>query len=38
VKIPVPQQETRLLDARGGRAYPGTTLAKPAAGVDQAAD
>jgi small-conductance mechanosensitive channel len=37
VKIPVPQQETRLLEPRGGRAYPGTALAKPA-GVDQAAD
>jgi len=37
VKIPVPQQETRLLEARG-RAYPGAGLAGPAAGADQAAD
>jgi len=37
VKIPVPQQETRLLDPRA-RAYPGAGVAGPAAGVDQAAD
>jgi small-conductance mechanosensitive channel len=38
VKIPVPQQETRLLEARTARAYPGSAVAGPAAGVDQAAD
>jgi small-conductance mechanosensitive channel len=37
VKIPVPQQETRLLEPRV-RAYPGAAAAGPAAGVDQAAD
>jgi len=38
VKIPVPQQETRLLAPRAGRAYPGSPLAQPAPGVDHAAD
>ena len=38
VKIPVPQQETRMLEARGARAYPGGAVPGPAAGVDQAAD
>jgi small-conductance mechanosensitive channel len=37
VKIPVPQQETRLLEPRA-RAYPGAGVAGPTAGVDQAAD
>ena len=37
VKIPVPQQETRLLEPRA-RAYPGAGVAVTAAGVDQAAD
>ena len=37
VKIPVPQQETRLLEPRG-RAYPGAGVAGTAAGVDRAAD
>jgi small-conductance mechanosensitive channel len=37
VKIPVPQQETRLLGPRAG-AYPGTAPAGPAAGTDRAAD
>jgi len=37
VKIPVPQQETRLLEPRA-RAYPGAGIAGTAAGVDQAAD
>jgi small-conductance mechanosensitive channel len=38
VKIPVPQQETRLLEPRAARAYGGAALPGPAAGVDQAAD
>jgi small-conductance mechanosensitive channel len=38
VKIPVPQQETRLLEPRAARAYPGAAVAGPAAGSDQAAD
>jgi small-conductance mechanosensitive channel len=38
VKIPVPQQETRMLEARAARAYPGGAVPGPAAGVDQAAD
>jgi small-conductance mechanosensitive channel len=37
VKIPVPQQETRLLEPRA-RAYPGAGVAGPGASVDQAAD
>jgi small-conductance mechanosensitive channel len=37
VKIPVPQQETRLLGPRGS-AYPGAGVAGSAAGVDRAAD
>jgi small-conductance mechanosensitive channel len=37
VKIPVPQQETRLLEPRV-RTYPGAAVSGPAAGVDQAAD
>ena len=37
VKIPVPQQETRLLGPRG-QAYRAAGLAGPAAGVDHAAD
>ena len=37
VKIPVPQQETRLLEPRA-RARPGAGAAGAAAGVDQAAD
>ena len=37
VKIPVPQQETRLLEPRA-RAYPGAGAAGAAAGVDRAAD
>jgi small-conductance mechanosensitive channel len=38
VKIPVPQQETRLLDSRTARAYPGAALPGTAAGSDNAAD
>ncbi len=38
VKIPVPQQETRLLDSRSTRSNPGAAAAGPAAGVDRAAD
>lgn len=38
VKIPVPQQETRILAPRGGRASLDTGLPGQAAGVDQAAD
>jgi small-conductance mechanosensitive channel len=38
VKIPVPQQETRVLDARTARAYPGAALPGTAAGSDKAAD
>jgi small-conductance mechanosensitive channel len=38
VKIPVPQQETRLLESRAVRAYPGAAAQEPAAGVDRAAD
>jgi len=38
VKIPVPQQETRLLEARAARVYPGAGLPGSASGVDQAAD
>ena len=38
VKIPVPQQETRILAPRGGRAPPDAGFPGPAAGVDQAAD
>ncbi|HYX75357.1 MAG TPA: mechanosensitive ion channel domain-containing protein [Steroidobacteraceae bacterium] len=38
VKIPVPQQETRLLESRAARAYPGAAVGGPAAGVDRAAD
>jgi small-conductance mechanosensitive channel len=38
VKIPVPQQETRILAARGGRASAEARFPGPAAGVDQAAD
>ncbi len=38
VKIPVPQQETRLLDSRTARPRPGAAALGPAAGVDQAAD
>jgi small-conductance mechanosensitive channel len=37
VKIPVPQQETRLLEPRS-RAYPGADRAGPGAGADRAAD
>jgi small-conductance mechanosensitive channel len=37
VKIPVPQQETRLLEPRT-RAYPGAGPAGPSAGMDRAAD
>ncbi|HEY1874832.1 MAG TPA: mechanosensitive ion channel domain-containing protein [Steroidobacteraceae bacterium] len=37
VKIPVPQQETRLLGPRGS-AYPGAGVAGSAAGADRAAD
>jgi small-conductance mechanosensitive channel len=37
VKIPVPQQETRLLEPRA-RAHPGAGAAGPGAGVDRAAD
>jgi small-conductance mechanosensitive channel len=38
VKIPVPQQETRLLGPRAARVYPGAGLPGSASGVDQAAD
>ena len=38
VKIPVPQQETRLLASRAARADPGTAAGGMGAGVDQAAD
>ncbi|HVN44001.1 MAG TPA: mechanosensitive ion channel domain-containing protein [Steroidobacteraceae bacterium] len=39
VKIPVPQQETRILDTRALRTYPGAAASGPAgAGIDQAAD
>jgi small-conductance mechanosensitive channel len=38
VKIPVPQQETRMLAPRAGRAALGAGLPGPTAGVDQAAD
>jgi small-conductance mechanosensitive channel len=38
VKIPVPQQETRLLDSRSVRTYPGAAAQGPPSGVDQAAD
>ena len=38
VKIPVPQQETRILAPRAGRAAGNAGFAEPAAGVDQAAD
>jgi len=37
VRIPVPQQETRILEPRG-RPYPGAGLAPPTPGTDQAAD
>ena len=37
VRIPVPQQETRILEPRG-RPYPGAGLARPTPGTDQAAD
>jgi small-conductance mechanosensitive channel len=37
VRIPVPQQETRLLEPRG-RPYPGGGLGGPAPGADRAAD
>jgi len=37
VRIPVPQQETRLLEPRG-RTYPGAGLPRPTPGADQAAD
>ena len=38
VKIPVPQQETRILAPRPGRAAGNAGFAEPAAGVDHAAD
>ena len=38
VKIPVPQQETRLLDSRAPRPLPGPPAAGAPAGLDQAAD
>ena len=38
VKIPVPQQETRLLESRAARGYPGGAVPGPAAGADRAAD
>jgi small-conductance mechanosensitive channel len=38
VKIPVPQQETRLLGPPAARVYPGAGLPGSASGVDQAAD
>ena len=38
VKIPVPQQETRMLEARAARGYPGGAVPGPAAGADRAAD
>ncbi len=38
VKIPVPQQETRILESRAVRNSAGAGLPGPAAGVDQAAD
>jgi len=38
VKIPVPQQETRVLDLRTARPYPGAALPGAAAGSDNAAD
>jgi small-conductance mechanosensitive channel len=38
VKIPVPQQETRLFDARLPRQLAGPASQGPPAGLDQAAD
>ena len=38
VKIPVPQQETRMLESRAARGSPGGAVPGEAAGADQAAD